>query len=1216
MGVVYRARHDAMGREVAIKVLLAGEGAGARQRQRFLIEAHASSRLRHPNIVVVHDVGECPQGPYMVMDLVPGGSLSDRIEREGAFDPRHAGALAGKLAGALQYAHEQSILHRDVKPQNVLLLDNLEPLLADFGLAKHLEGEASGPTRTGQILGTPSYMPPEQALGKLVDWRADVYSLGATLYEMLTGVLPYEADSMVELLAKITGVDPAPPSRLEARVPRDLDTICLKCLEKDPAQRYSTARGLQEDLQRFLDDEPILARPVGTIARGRKWMRRNPLATRVGAVAAGLLILGGVGAELWAGGARAEGRARAQAELKTEAQERARAAWDALESGHEASLDERTGLALSVWREAQAWHGQAPHDPDAAKAVFRAALALGDLALEGEQWALAGQAFQQAALLGVDDDLARDRVSKVTLARSARANRHRAEVEGWLARVDERGLALEDRTVALLGIVRYPEAQTVEILIRQVEEVTGELLEIERKLVLEAEEPTVAEARAGEKRIPRLSAVLEAYHQNLLTGLVPEDRAVFKAATDRLVRRWARAGNFGRRAQQYLQRLLSAQGRSIPEGRLRVAGLAIECLGLIKSPRAVPALGRYLVAQADSLQVIPVATALDRVGVPEATRIMSAGIPRFGANSPYARWVRKLLARRHLATLGDEGGGLEARLQTGRSLLLEGKFVAAERVYDQILEANSDLASAWFGKGRALMERDPRVALEALSKAIELNPQLSEAWLNRGIVHSRLGDQSAALRDYDRALKLSPDDAIVWLNRGVALMRGGDLRSAQRCYTGAIKRNPGYAMAWDNRGVVRLKLGDPRGAFSDHDKAIKLDPGYGRAWANRGLVRLRWDPVAALKDLSRAIRIRPGDASMWAFRGAVHFQRQEFERAIADCTKAIGLNKREIAAWVNRASSRAQVGELAGSDADYSQALKLNPRDPALWFSRGLVRNQRGRPQQALGDFVRSLQLSPENLSALVGRALAYRALGRLREALDDLRAANRKAPHDPKILVNLATVLGEMGHDAKAIETLTLALRRNPKDAGAWNNRAAARLRLGRLEGAVSDAARSAQLNPRDANAWCNHAEGLARLGRTDEALKSLEAGLRSQPRHVQSWFKRAMIYKLSGNMPQAIKALESLLEVDPGSVAAFTLRGAIHWEAGEISQALASVERAQALAPSQRNPEALWVAGLALAKLGRPTARQALEQFVHIAAKNHPKLHAVRRALAALKD
>jgi serine/threonine-protein kinase len=288
MGVVYEARHTRLGRRVALKMVLSGAHASEAQRQRFRAEVEAVARLQHPHIVQIYEVGEHDGLPYCALEFVDGGSLDEKIGGTPQ-PPRQAAELAATLAEAVQAAHAGRIVHRDLKPSNILLTRTGTPKIGDFGLAKRLDG-APGLTATGHVMGTPSYMAPEQAAArKGVGTAADVYALGAILYELLTGRPPFRAATHLETLRQVASVEPVPPSRLQPNVPRDLETICLKCLQKEPGKRYITAQHLADDLRRFLEGKPILARPVPPWERALKWARRRP-------AAAALLAVGGLAA--------------------------------------------------------------------------------------------------------------------------------------------------------------------------------------------------------------------------------------------------------------------------------------------------------------------------------------------------------------------------------------------------------------------------------------------------------------------------------------------------------------------------------------------------------------------------------------------------------------------------------------------------------------------------------------------------------------------------------------------------------------------------------------------------------------------------------------------------------------------------------------------------------------------------------------------------------
>jgi serine/threonine protein kinase len=349
MGVVYLAEQKALKRQVAVKMLRGGYSASHEERIRFRHEAESAASLQHPNIVQIFEVGEHEGQPYCVLEYVAGETLRDLLRR-GPQPPEVAAELIALLASALHHAHERGVIHRDLKPANILLeaieskptlsaetaattelatlVDSqptprwaspativaesgrqtprtsssqrgkrapvaLRPKVSDFGLARRLESDDTAQTQTGAILGTPTYMAPEQALGQnhAVSAAIDVHALGVVLYELLTGRPPHQAASVLETLELIRHLDPVAPRDLQPRVPRDLNTICLKCLQKEPARRYATAWDLAEDLHRFLSGQPIEARPVGRLERAWKWAKRRPAVAGLCAALAALTVV-------------------------------------------------------------------------------------------------------------------------------------------------------------------------------------------------------------------------------------------------------------------------------------------------------------------------------------------------------------------------------------------------------------------------------------------------------------------------------------------------------------------------------------------------------------------------------------------------------------------------------------------------------------------------------------------------------------------------------------------------------------------------------------------------------------------------------------------------------------------------------------------------------------------------------------------------------------
>jgi WD40 repeat protein len=360
MAVVYKARQVSLNRTVALKMLLGGQFASAEEVQRFRLEAEAAATLDHPNIVPIHEVGVHDGQPYFCMKLIGGGNLAQRLH-DFTRDHHSAAALLAQVARAVHHAHQRGLLHRDLKPANVLLDADGRPLVTDFGLAKRVQSEARL-TATGAVVGTASYMAPEQAAGKKgLTTSADVYSLGAILYELLTGRPPFQGGDSLETLYAVQQREPERPRALNPRVPRDLETICLKCLHKDPARRYGSAEALAEDLECWLEGRPISARPVGAVERGWRWCRRNPAVAGLTAAIV-LALLFGMAVATFSAVRAEQARRLAQAERKRALYEQERADQEAKAAAVAAERErqardqaERQLYAAEIHLAQQAW---------------------------------------------------------------------------------------------------------------------------------------------------------------------------------------------------------------------------------------------------------------------------------------------------------------------------------------------------------------------------------------------------------------------------------------------------------------------------------------------------------------------------------------------------------------------------------------------------------------------------------------------------------------------------------------------------------------------------------------------------------------------------------------------------------------------------------------------------------------------------------------------
>jgi serine/threonine-protein kinase len=394
-GDVYKARDVHLGRLVALKMI--AECASLQHLVRFRAEAQVLAQLQHPHIVQIFEVNEHRGQPYFVLELLEGGSLDSRLARSPQ-PPPAAAAMVQTLARTMHAAHAQGVIHRDLKPSNVLLTRDGQPKIGDFGLAKRMD-EGSNLTRTGTVMGTPSYMAPEQAHGnKDIGPAADIYALGAILYEMLTGRPPFQGASPLETLEMVRTAEPVLPGRLQAGIPRDLETICLKCLEKQPEKRYASAAALADDLERFLGDKPIAARRAGLPELLVKWARRRPApAALVATIVRAVVLLGALGAwsnaRLRQSARRAEARSRQVRAVVDDLYTRVAEEWLAEEPYKDALRQEFLEKALALYQELVEEGGR---DPEVRRQAALASFRVGQIYRTLDQGERARAAYARA----------------------------------------------------------------------------------------------------------------------------------------------------------------------------------------------------------------------------------------------------------------------------------------------------------------------------------------------------------------------------------------------------------------------------------------------------------------------------------------------------------------------------------------------------------------------------------------------------------------------------------------------------------------------------------------------------------------------------------------------------------------------------------------------------------------------------------------------------
>jgi tetratricopeptide (TPR) repeat protein len=938
MGVVYKARHRQLGRLVALKTILAGAHAGAAGLARFRIEAEAVARLQHPNVVQIHEVGSHHGLPFFSLEYCPGGSLGDQLDGT-PWSPPRAAEMVATLARAVEAAHRAGVVHRDLKPANVLVAEDGTPKVSDFGLAKKT-GE-SGNTATGAILGTPSYMAPEQAAGnaKYVGPAADVYALGAILYELLTGRPPFKAATSLDTLLQVVADDPVPPSRLQPGVPSDLDTACLKCLEKDPVRRYASAQALAEDLTRFLQHEPILARPIGRIERVLKWARRRPalasLVVVLVAAASGVL-----GLMVWH---YADLQLRVEQAVLSE----------------KAARQEADQATRSAALERLIARGQAALAQDTPDGLNQAASVLAEALDRGEQDGSSDNTVVEARQL-----LARLR-ARVAEQQEQQAARQHAQ-ENWSAFRRLRDQALLHATLSI-----------------------GDDLPANLQRAVENARAALARfgvSADGDGR-PALDAALTLAEK----GQVHEDCYLLLVV-------WAEAENELQHTPAALALLRRADGLQMPtrawhlrRGRyLRQLGREADAKEEERgAERVIPTLAvdYYLMGDERYKQGNLEGAVRDF----ENVLLVKAGDfwARYFLSACFVRLNRPDQAQAFLTDcISQQPGFVWLYLMRGFASGQRDQFNAAEEDFakaEQLLKAQPDDEARYAlytnrGVLRARQDRRIADAIADLKQAIAIRPQRYQAYLTLGQIYQTQKEWNTALAYFNQGIERDPASAFLYRNRAQFYLERQDPDAALGDYEHAIAaetlagaRTDAHDLARDQaqRGRILYQGGRSEEAVKAFGEAVKAWPGYTKAYLYRAEVELRLERYQAAIASLEQYKMHGGVAQVEVYQA--------------------------------RAQALTRLGHYRDAVQAYSLAVELRPKDSGLYAARGWLQLAAHAAEPALHDFERAVELDPKNGDACNGRGQAQASLGRYREAVADAHTALRLGPETPKLLADAA---------------------------------------------------------------------------------------------------------------------------------------------------------------------------------------------------------------------
>ncbi|MHC4778946.1 MAG: serine/threonine-protein kinase, partial [Planctomycetota bacterium] len=1098
MGVVYRAFDTKLKRTVALKVLIAGEDASEEAIARFRREGEAVARLgHHPNIVPVYDMGSEGSRHYFAMHFVAGQALDAMID-EGEIAPKRAADITKQLAEALAHAHGNGILHRDVKPANVILglpgkTQGVEitdpkaqistggsehrnfPMLTDFGLAKDIESE-SRMTRSGMTLGTPQYMPPEQADGRIdeIDERSDVYSLGATLYEMLTLRPPFEGATALEVIRKVLSAEPAPPRRRNPLVERDLETICLKCLEKEPSERYATARALAADLEHHLAGEPIEAKPIGHMRRFARKAGRNKAVTALVLVMLIALLLG--------------------LTLAAERGLRKGAAWAELEEARELSS---TAETLEDWQRVQtlAADSLARFDSEEARGLLALARKRsGELAEESRR----------------REDLAKALAKALPHLRRGRDAAARAE---------------------LLARVPQPNAEAVQ---RELEEARSSL---DRAIEIHPEHAEALEQRG---------AVLAAFGRTD-DALADLDEAIRIASSPALL---------STRAEVALWKYVRLRGLPAPVLGNGLIYVVYQKPESDESREVRTSVEKDLEASGGESGLVRAMLHFADEKYVETIELLSDHLktrPFDAEGFVYRGMALLLMAKVHDAQADFETARKlkphlqEAAIGEARCSLIKGDRDRVEELCSVLESHPAYGAVAERLRGDAHLAGDEHgLAEEAYGRAIELDPGDDMAFLLRGVARKSLGKVAEALTDYTRAAEIDDRNWYAFLVRGLQLHRDGRREEALSDLRRVLTLRPGQSLAhfrisldelaegryveavrhhlafWFSRSreVEHYRWGPPEmPAMTRGMAAMKAriaDQGEDRDLRlTLGVLRMHSGELReALEDVERLVKADESDPTARTLKGILLYRMGRAEEGRKDLEEAAAHpDGRALAlSFLGRVLHNGCHERLAALGA-YDAFLSLNPLSPAMHFNASLVDLATGNRRRAMAKLCESTYYYSYGFSHRLLAAMfledggdpqawqrlksscprspaldlalvnAYQRFGLLREALAHLGGLHLD---EQRGKYHRVLLLDDMGRHEELLPLAEKLLKtgglKGAEEHNVLQARAHAQFVLGRYEGAAETLSRIAMLGFEPRTRARGKAEVCLRLARADD--------------------------------------------------------------------------------------------------------------------------------------
>ncbi|MEK7310327.1 MAG: tetratricopeptide repeat protein [Planctomycetota bacterium] len=969
MGVVYLARDTTLNRLVALKIMLLQD---AESVERFLREARAAAKLKHPNIIQVYEIGTQGKHHYFTMDYIAGVGLDELVQDKNK-QPKQMAEIVRDIALALDYAHSQGIIHRDIKPSNILIDSHNKPYLTDFGLAKEVAGLERSLTLTGTIIGTPDYMSPEQARGEKnkLDGRSDIFSLGATFYYSFTGYAPFKGNELYEVMNNVINKEPITPLKLVPNLHRDLETICLKCLEKEPDRRYQTAQGLADDLNSFLAGEAISARPAAFMTRVIKKVKKHKAVT-VTIAGAMILVVATVLILTIFFTSSKQIRTRAEVILSR------------IRMGG-VSADRKITIAREALK----------IDPAFAEAWEE----LGGAYYDKKEYLKAVECYSKA----------------IELAPAQASAYYKRGIN--LERLkNEEALSDYQKVVELApdSSIGYYCKGSIDFRKRNFE---SALRNYNKAIELNTDDPFVYNGRAM------------VYLHNGRTDLALADwnRAI-ELAPDSAVAYYSRGIFYGMRKEfnkaiadfskvieldlkntsAYVGRGNAYREKKQYEQSFADYTKAIELASEL-NPSDISSIyvdrgntfkmtGELIKALADYSKAIE----LDPKN-PDAFH--SRGDTYILAYGNYGQAITDLT--RAIKLNPDDPSLYFCR---GEAFRGKREIESAINDYTKAIELARDRASELdprdaveaYNRRAALYlhSAKPKPALADWAKAIKLKPDNEEAYSSRGDYYFLIKEFDNAIADFTKIVELKPKDASGYRRRADAHCYLKEFESAIKDFNSAIELNYKTATVYVDRGWAYYETGNSDQAMSDFTQAMELDPKNAVAYNNRGMVYFEKKEInLAIADFTKAIEIKSDYVYAYYQRGRSYNNKNQFTKAIDDFNMVLKIEPK-AGEWiyVNRGWAYYKKNMLAEALADYNKAIEMNPKPAESYLSRGLVFSEKGELDKAMADYTQAISINPKYSEAYHSRADVHHLQRNYKQAIADGEMFIKLAPDDTRV--------------------------------------------------------------------------------------------------------------------------------------------------------------------------------------------------------------------------